>query len=465
MTDHAINEWWLKDNNLHIGDTIKLEEEGITIPSYRHSYKNIPDLTLVNHGEYCVVYSTSFPMLDIWKYVIGHGAVPGTIYSKSLKLPLLDIYHAGKIGSRPHIPITIECTSDFITIYWSNQGHKSIFEISSETFLEDELPAQRASDYYIEKGLMIQSPCKTYYAKYAKKYENVYIFNDHDEFLFRLDHNTYKSHYCCNIIEFVNDKIIINDHHSSIGIYDMTGKLCHKFCGCDEFYTQKFRVKEDDGKEYLVLYGFIWSPVYFMSIYEIEKMISDGSYEPDQYWERDTADLGDAEVDVAVLGNKVCYGMSPSAFKAYMIDKKNKVMMAKRELLKKRWSEDNMLKVILNGCQGVDKTIKQKILSSTECPKITCFGGNSGSEFVDHANNLILKPVSNSIVDFIARILISCYDNVYSKKNGIYLKEVNLIFTVEGMLNIHIIIPMIKIADKDSYLFPENDESVTINFS
>jgi hypothetical protein len=33
MTSHARNEWWLKDYKLYIGDTIILEDEGITIPS------------------------------------------------------------------------------------------------------------------------------------------------------------------------------------------------------------------------------------------------------------------------------------------------------------------------------------------------------------------------------------------------------------------------------------------------
>jgi hypothetical protein len=370
----------------------------------------------------------------------------------------MDIYHSEKIGTRPYIPVNIECAEDSFIIYWSHQGHKSKFDLSSETFVDEELPPQKVSDFLIEEELIVHSPDKKYYAKYAKRYENVYVFNSHDEFLFRLQHNIYKSNYCCNIIEFVNDRILINDHHSSLGIYDMTGKLCHGICGYDEFYTQKFRVKEEDGKEYLVLYGFVWSPVYFMSIYDLEQMVNDESYEPDQYWERETAELG----DVAVVGNKVCYGMSPSVFKAYMIDKKNKQMMAKRELLNKRWVEDNMLKVILNGYQGV---VKHQILSSTECPKITCFGGNSGSEFEEHADNIVLKPVTKGIIDFIARMIISEYDNVYSKKLGIYLKEVNLIFTVADILKIHIIIPMTKIEDKDSYLFPESDDSVTINFS
>jgi hypothetical protein len=193
-----------------------------------------------------------------------------------------------------------------------------------------------------------------------------------------------------------------------------------------------------------------------MSIYDIEQMVVDESYEPEQYWERDTAGLEDAEV--GVVGNKVCYGMTPSVFKKFMIQKRESEKIAKQELLNKRWNEDNMLKAILVS-HPIDETIKSKILSSKECPHITCFGGNSGSEFKEHAANIVLKPVAKSIVDFIARMIVGDY---YSKKNSIYLKEVNLIFTVDCILRIHIIIPMTKITDKDSYLFPENDEQVNI---
>jgi hypothetical protein len=461
---HARNEWWLEDSELHIGDTIILEDDGITIPSFRHSYETINDLKLFTHEEYCIVYSTSYPMLDIWKYKVGNGTVAGTTYTKTLKMPAMDLYHAERIVSRPYTPVEIEYRNNSFIISWSHDHHQSTFDISSECFTNEAFPAKKASDFKIENEIIIHSPCGKYYIKHSKEVrEGVYIFNSQDDFLFDLKHNTYQSHYCCNIIEFVADKIVINDQHASLGIYDLSGQWCHRIYGDDEFYTQKFRVKDDDGKEYLVLYGFIWAPVYFMSIYDIEQMVADKSYEPDQYWERDTAGLGNADedVDVGVAGNKVCHGMTPSVFKEFMIQKKENEKIAKRELLNKRWNEDNMLKAILVS-HPIDETIKSKILSAKECPRITCFGGNSGSEFEEHAENIVLKPVAKSIVDFIAGMIVGDY---YSKKNSIYLKEVNLIFTVDCILRIHIIIPMTKITDKDSYLFPENDEQVSISFS
>jgi len=332
--------------------------------------------------------------------------------------------------------------------------------MSSESFINEALPVQKASVYNIENEIIIHSPCGKYNIKYAKDFEFVYVFNDRDEFIFRLNHNTYKSHYCCNIIEFVKDEIVINDEHSSLGIYDMQGKLRYNVCGFDDFYTQKFRVTDDD-TDYLVLYGFIWSPVHFMSIYDLNKMVVDESYEPDRYWEKDTRDLG---VTVTSIDNKVCYGMTPSVFKSFMIDKKNKEVIEKQELLNTRWTEDNILKIIVND-YPVDETIKNKILSSIDCPNITCFGGKSGSEFKEHAENIILKSVNNrKIIDFIARIII-CDDYTKYSSNGTDLKEVNLIFTIDDILKIHIIIPMTKIAQKDTYWFPENDEHVVINFT
>ena len=463
---HSKNEWWIQGSDLHIGDTINLEEDGITMTSFRHSYEKINDLKLFTHEdypEYCLIYSSSFPMLDIWKYNIRHDAVPGTSYTKFIKLPLMDVYHGERIVSCPYSPETIVYQKDCFIINWSNTN-QSTFEISSKSFINETLPIRKTSDYNIEDLITLYSPCNKFYIKYAKEFEFVDVFNEQDEFLFRLKHNTYKSYYCCNIIEFVNDRILINDEHGSFGIYDMSGNLCHNICGGDEFYTNKFRIKEDDGKEYLVVYGFIWSPVNFMSIYDLNKMMIDKSYAPDQYWEKDTHDL---QYPTEFIDNKVCYGMTPTDFKEFMIDKKEKKIIAKQELLNTRWNEENILKIILNEYH-IDETIKNKILAYKEFPIITCFGGNSGCEFKEHADNLILKKVNENsnkrILDLIARLV---FRDDYEKwsLNGSQLKEVNLIFTIDNILKMHIIIPMIKLENKDAYWFPENDENVIINFS
>jgi len=496
------NEWWLKCSDLHIGNKIKLEDEGIAIPSYRYSYtKKIKGLKLFthpDHPEYCLVYSTNFPIFNIWKYNIKQEAVAGTIYSKFLRFPKIDVFHINKILDRPYSPVNIECKKGQFIIYWHSDIHDdhSIFEISENRIVYEKLPIHRNNEYIIEstsdsdesdsddpgdKDLkMLYSPCNNYYIKYAKGFEFVDVFNSQNDFLFRLTHNVYKSYYCCTIIEFVYNRdnelrILINDQHSCLGIYNMNGDLCFDNCLGDEFYTHMFRVTENK-KEYLVLYGFKWGPINFISIYDLEKLVSDEDYEPEQYWEIDTKDL---ELNLNdCKDNNVCYGMTPDNFMKFMGDKKAKEENIQRELLNKRWLEENILKLILDEKtlvsfgNHIDQKLKEnidQILSYDKCPNITCFGGNSGSEFSYHADDIITKEVNHKkpdkiVIDLMARLV---FKDDYDKwsKNGTDLKEVNFIFTIDKSIKMQVIIPMIKLQDKSTNWFPEHDENVKINIT
>jgi hypothetical protein len=314
----------------------------------------------------------------------------------------------------------------------------------------------------------LYSPCKNYYIKYTKECKLVDIFNNKDEFLFRLDHNTYQSHYCCTIIEFVYNKdnelrILINNEHSVLSIYDMEGKLCHIIGSCDEFYTRKFRVTEDN-KEYLVLYGFIWTPINFISIYDLDELINNKDYQPDNYWEQDTDDLRLNLNCNDFIDNKVCFGMTPSNFKEFMVDKKKKEEIAKKELLNIRWNEENILKVIL-----IKTRSSLELIDQNQAPSITCVGGNSGYDFPFHAENIILKKINYKnpnkiIIDLIARLVFSDNYEMFSL-NGTDLKEVNLIFTINNSFTMQIIIPMVFLPYKERNWFPEDDKDVIIKFN
>lgn len=510
------NEWWIKKSCLHIGNTINLDEEGITIPSYRYSYsekiKDLEIFTHPDHPEYCLIYSKSFPIFNIWKYEVKKSAVAGTTYSKFLRFPSMDVFHVNRILERPYTPDRIDYNNELgqFIIYWSDsQDEHSIFEISKDTIVYEKLPIHRKNEYIIESRSslpngesrsskeekdiesssddeseaenadmkMLHSPCKNYYIKYAKEFEFVDVFNSQGEFLFRLTHNVYKSYHCCMIIEFVYNKdnelrILINDQHSVLSIYDMEGKLCHNIESGDEFYTHMFRIKEDN-KEYLVLYGFIWAPIYFMSIYDLEKLVSEEDYEPDQYWEKDTGDLKRNLNDCK--DNIVCFGMSPNKFKAFMLEKNIKKEIALKELLNKRWNEENILKLILDEKTRVsfepliDRNLRHNmlgILLYKDSPNITCFGGNSGYEFKYHADDIIIKEVNHTkqnklVIDLLARMVFS---DDYEKwaSNGSDLKEVNLIFTIDNCIKMQIIIPMVQIHDKKTNWFPEDDKDVLI---
>ena len=226
------NEWWLykseeKENiyKLHIGEKIHLEEAGITIPSFRYLYSNINDLNIytnINYPEYCIVYSKSFPILDIWKYIIKNESVPGTCYSKCLKFPKdLNIYHTKRIVSNPYSSAEILYSDNTFIIKWS-ENYESIFDIQSETFIKHNLPI-RALTELEKESIKIYDDYQILYNT-SKKSEFIDVFYQ-NIFKYRLHHNTYKRDITCIIIETYNNHIIINDNHGSLGIYNINWKF------------------------------------------------------------------------------------------------------------------------------------------------------------------------------------------------------------------------------------------------
>lgn len=461
-----MSNFWLDNSekdciSLHIGDKIKLEEYGITIPSYRYSYKNIKDLYIFTHDKYAIIYTKhcnnhDIPICDIWKYIIKQQTVPGIIYTKYLKFPKdQDIYHAERVFSLPYSPEEIIYIDNTFVIRW-NSDHECIFDISSETIVKEDYPVRTMTcSNMLNYG--------DYQINYIDKSEYVDVFYQ-NKFKYRLNHNTYQNYRTCTILEIYKSYIIINHKHGLLGVYDIvTGKLLHEIIGetGDEFFMHKYRIQEDS-KEYLVLYGFIWAPAYFIAIYDLDLiisnnldlMISDNSYEPEQYWEKDFSKLEAINIEKTIW-----FDIDIKTFKTYIKDKQAKELFEKQELLNQRWlfTENNFIRYALSEYKIDSEIIKNDILSLQTCPHITCHGGISGSEFKENAEDIIIKEFNGNIIDFFGNIILHCDNYKTYSEIGLGLKEVNLIFVIHDILKIHIVIPMKKIEGKETYWFPESD--------
>jgi hypothetical protein len=454
------NQWRVSDGCLHIGETICMG-----VPSYRYSesLEKIRLFTHLDHPDYCFVYSTELSLFDVWKYKMDNkNTIAGTTGSFD------GAGHIKHIARRRHCPVNIESFGDNIILQW-NGACQSVFYFANENIIDEfeilDGPKRRFSD--VSPHMMtLRSSCDKYCIVQRKDSEIFDVFNtETDLFLFGLTHNMYKSSVCCTIVEFAYTangdlRIFINDEHACIGIYDMSGNTCHSLCDSDDFFTKMTRVV-DDGKEYLVVYGFIWSPVHFMAIYEIEKMVTDASYEPDKYWEGDFEDFE-------------AFNMTPNQFKTHMIEKRARAAAELKQRMDNAWTNrtnPNIIRRIFENTEDVNEDVAKYIsnlLAENICPDIVCFGGQSDMEFKEHASRIITNPVNNDkkdaiVIDAIARIIFSDDYETYAV-NGSGLKQSNLIFTFNDILQVNIVIQMVQISD-DSYWFPAHDSDVKFVFS
>ena len=111
------------------------------------------------------------------------------------------------------------------------------------------------------------------------------------EFLFRIMHNEYHNDNMCRVVEFIENKhhgllLLINDYHNCLSFYDMEKNMVKRYQGIDDFYTEYYRVQENN-RDLLVIYGFYWSPVTFMKIMDIEKMLDTDGYKGGEYFPKD----------------------------------------------------------------------------------------------------------------------------------------------------------------------------------
>ncbi len=500
------NEWWLSDHgDLHIGDTIKSQDGHCTVSSLRYEY-HTKDLELVVHQPYCFVYSKKFPFLDVWECYKNDGGTEYPTASISWtgrftgQIPedIKDkIYNVKKVYDYPYFVDHI----DFPYIIWKN-GDKTFYN-------NENIKQERTWTEFDKTNISTKySKCSRYVATYFdrdnKEEDNEYVdvFDViEDKWLFRVNHNTYKSHYICKVVEFIENNgdvyLLINDEHSLLSLYDMNGKVFKTFEGRDDFYTRYYRVI-DNNKEWLVFYGFIWSPVYFMKMFDVEQMMNVDEYEPEEYakYLKNIHKIGE------VVSNKVCIFndeyYAPTEYRDLVKRTEAEIQAKYIAKLKKLWKNDNnVFKKILRNETNCDVSFKniddqERIVKLIEkdITNAKCIGGNSGGDFSEHLECMLTSSITDLwnddyektpdfikgqddtiIVDTIASTLYHSYKkytNIISKykDNGTTLTEVNLIFSFvfdePTELVVQIKFDMIPTDKPHMYYYPDNDNKIDV---
>jgi hypothetical protein len=501
------DEWWLSETGcLHIGDTIESQDGCCTVSSYRYNYHK-KDLKLVVHQPYCFVYSEKFPFLDVWEcYKKQDGEHPTASiswtkrWSGTLPEDIKDkIYNVKKLHHYPYFVDNIK----FPYIVWRN-GEKTRYDDTNVTFKRSwtEFDKTHTSLKY--------SNCSRYVAAYFESDNNddnddeyVDIFDTfEDKWLFRVNHNTYHRYHICKVVEFIENNgdiyVLINDEHSVLSLYDMEGRIYKQFEDGDDFYTDYYRIIDSE-KEWLVFYGFIWSPLPFMKIFDVQEMISNDEYEPELYTNYlRIIDKNKNSDNIVKTSNKVCRFKeeyyTPTEYRDLVRKTDDEIERNYITSLNSLWKNDNIFKKILR-----DQTVANIKYTSTEVRETValllteevtnglCIGGNSGCKFRD---NLVymLSPIEDAwndyegeisfvkgnentlIVDAIASTLMYPYkkytniiDNYETK--GTSLKVVNLIFSLvfdKKELDMQVKFNMRPTDDTELFHFPDNDTCVDV---
>lgn len=500
------NEWWLSENgNLHIGEDIKSHDGCCTVSSLRYEYhKN--DLELVVHQPYCFVYSKQFPFLDIWEcyknndnneYPTASISWIGR-FTGQVPEDLKDIIY--NVKKFHHYPFFID-RIEFPYIVWKN-GDKTLYD-------DIDVKQERTWTEFDKTNISTKkSKCSRYVVAYFEddeeednEQEYVDIFDViEDKWLFRVNHNTYKRYDICKIIEFIEQNgktyVLINDEHSVLSLYDMNGNLYKQFDDCDDFYTKYFKVVDNE-KEWLVFYGFIWSPLYFMKIFDVEQMMIVEEYEPELYVKY----LENIHKINEVTSNKVCIFndeyYTPTEYRDLVKSTEDEIELKYVTKLNDLWSNDNNVfkkilreetkaNIIYKNADLKDEVFK---LMKKEFTNADCVGGNSGSNFREHLEYMLTSSINDLwnddydkvpdfiqgkddtiIVDTIASTLYHPYKKhtniVHNyKKNGTLLSVVNLVFSFvfdKTELVINVKFDMIPTEKPNLFYYPDKDDTIDV---
>jgi hypothetical protein len=499
------NEWWLSDSgNLHIGDTIKSQDGYCSVSSHRYDYHK-KDLKLVVHQPYCFVYSEKFPFLDVWEcYKKQDGEHPTASISWtgrwSGRLPedIKDkIYNVKKLHHYPYFVDDIE----FPYILWKN-GEKTRYDDIDVSF------ERTWTEFDKAKTSLKYSTCSRYVAAYfdsddSDDDEYVDVFDTiEDKWLLRVNHNTYHRFHICTVVEFIenngNTYVLINDEHSVLSLYDMEGNIYKQFEDGDDFYTDYYRIIDND-KEWLVFYGFIWSPLPFMKIFDVEQMTNNDEYEPELYTNYlRVVDKSKDNDNIIKASNKVCRFKeeyyTPTEYRDLVKKTDDEIERNYITNLNSLWKNDNIFKKILKdqtvaniNYKGVEVKEQVALLLGEELTNGSCVGGTSGCKFRDNLV-YILSPIEDVwndyeqaptfikgkqdtlIVDAIASTIMYPYkkhtnilDNYETK--GTSLAAVNLIFSLcfdKKELEIQVKFNMKPTDNTELFHFQDNDTYVDI---
>ena len=122
--------------------------------------------------------------------------------------------------------------------------------------------------------------------------------------LFTLKRNTYRMSDIGFIMEFLEHPetketlFIFNPQHGELSLYNMKGEKVKEGKANDEFFTSLTFIND----EYFLLNGWIWQPMSFFSIYNINKFITDPDYCPRWEFEQDGCPMPTVKDGKIVMG-------------------------------------------------------------------------------------------------------------------------------------------------------------------
>jgi hypothetical protein len=355
---------WRFENNceLHVGETIDTQD--YTIPSLRFKYK-IPNLKFeisITDPDICYVYSTTFPLVDVWhKYINNDDDDIYIIFKEKLEVSSdVDLWH----------------------IELKNSYAQLINNI--DEFDPSKKPSFTSSVWSSFTKYMTKMNGK-YTAVYVEKLPWVDVF-ENDQFCFRARHNMYNKKCTTTVVDLVNISdetyLFINDVHSCISFYNMQGTRVKRHEESDMFMTSFFIVKgtEVHQKPMVVIYGYVWSSVFYFKVYELERMFNEKNYKGIMFnWNGDYTEFPDDNTGkVCVYKDKMYTPYEATELKA--IDERNKEGI-RIKTIQNHWKNDNVLKDILS---------KHNVIIPESIEDLQCHGGKSNTRYEKYLR--IIEP-------------------------------------------------------------------------
>lgn len=289
------DEWYLDVTKgvLHIGTEIN--GSLCTVPSHRVSWPDASrrQLAILDMGSWCIIYSRTFPLLEIFESYIETVDIPEDLKDHTW-------FGVRQIAHYPYCVEDICFSGDSVTVFWKGGGSPLVLKSVSSAFLPSDLvdleikPVRTLDDLikyadndsdnddHDDIGILVKraSPCGRFIAAFFERGDFVDVFDMEcrgGRFMYQVRHNEYQRHIICNVVEFVGDekklRLLINTQHACLTVYEAeTGNKLFSHYTNDEFYSNVFRVKGESG-EHLVLYGFVWGPIFFMRVCDLNTLV------------------------------------------------------------------------------------------------------------------------------------------------------------------------------------------------
>jgi hypothetical protein len=448
--------WRFENGGLYLGDTVT--KDGCTMPALRHAYDE-PIASMLQAlviGDDCYIYSTEFPILEVWgKHIDSSRTYAGCSFSTLAHPQDVEIWHARK---RASFPIMIR-----------DEGEVGEAQILAAITQREYSHGPSVWEQLFDEEDLVRKCMDDFLAIYHKDLPYVDVF-EKDRFVFRINHNDYKSEYTCKIVHFLKDDdkvlLLVNDQHSVLTVFDaITKDEVASYRGFDDFYVDYYVVGDT-----LVLYGFIWSPVFFMKILNLKEILkNDEEYEGvDFHIERDEKTRG-------LISPKVCVrngvAHTPEEYMAIVEKEKSDRHAVFIAEVNKLWPGAAIFRKVLASDEDAWADLKDAEIASFKCN-----GGNSSRDYPAFckpilAENLVKevwkgevpdivsnKPESALLDAIITMVFHENYKHTSVKRYDSWtLDTINLVYTINEKWRVKFVIEMVPIDDK--YFKPPPDDS------